>query len=165
MREFSKLQLQERKKEKISTFSQLFQNVVLSIQMKGLLFQRTSSFKGYNLLYFGYFSSPFFSSLSFSTFPHPTGGVSRDFPTGSSPFHGGAVSTSPHLSLQLLFPLLEMDLPWVWAAEKTGAALASTKPLSLGLGLCYLESLCQGEMRSTLPSCLHLLPGAQRLFN
>lgn len=63
-------------------------------------------------------------------------------------------SPSPHLSLQLLFPLLEMDLPWVWAAEKTGAAFASTKPLSLGLGLCYLESSCQGETSCTLPSCL-----------
>ena len=159
MLEFSKLQLQEVRKEKISTFSQLFQNVVLSIQMKGLLFQRTSSFKGYNLLYFDYFSSPLFS-----TFPHPTG-VSRDFPTGSSPLHGRAVSTSPQFSLPLLSPLLEMDLPWVWAVEKTGAALASTKPRSLGLGLCYLESLCQGETSSTLPSCLCLLPGAQRLFS
>ena len=50
MLEFSKLQLQEVRKEKISTFSQLFQNVVLSIQMKGLLFQRTSSFKDVSFL-------------------------------------------------------------------------------------------------------------------
>lgn len=39
--------------------------------MKGLLFQRTSSFKGYNLLYFDYFSSPFFSRLSFFHFSSP----------------------------------------------------------------------------------------------
>lgn len=45
------------------------------------LFQRTSSLKGNNLLYFDYFSSSFFSSLSFSIFNLSLPArVSRDLP-------------------------------------------------------------------------------------
>ena len=72
-------------------------------------------------------------------------------------------SPSPHLSLQLLFPVLEMDLPWVWAAEKTGAAFASTKPLSRFRALLPGKFMSRGdEFHSAF---LSLLSGAQRLLS
>lgn len=111
------------RKEKISTFSQLFQNVFLSIQIKRL-------FKGPLLSRDGTCSIliiflPLLLSLClfpFSFSQQESPGISQL--ELSSPWQSSLHQPSSPPAAPL--SLLEMDLPWVWAAERQVLCLDQT---------------------------------------
>lgn len=153
---FAKLP-QEQRKEKISIFSQQFQNAFFRFQIKRP-YRMTSSFKGNNSLYFDslFFLPPFLQPLSLCIFnlSLPTR-ISRDSHPGPLPFSFlKSCPTSPH---QQHFPLL-------------GLGSRNQVLLLPGLHSSLFRTLLPGRLVSggtgfTLPSWLCLLPGVQRRFN
>lgn len=155
---FAKLLPQEQRKEKISIFSQQFQNAFFRFQIKRP-FQMTSSFKGNNSLYFDslFFLPPFLQPLSLSIFnlSLPTR-TSRDSQPGPLRFSFlKSCPTSPHQ--QHFFPFLGLGsrnrvlfLPW---------------PHSSLFRILLPGRFVSGGTGFTLPSWLCLLPRVQRRFS
>lgn len=159
---------QEQRKEKMSIFSQQFQNEFFRVQMK-TLFQMTSSFKGNSSISILDFSSPFSSGL-FSLFPFLISPCQQESPRTP---HQDLFPSLPRRAVptrpgpEALLPPPTAGPPLGRAAEPD-AGLARPRHCALRAALpegwCQ-EVWCQGGTGYTLPSWLCLLPGVQRRFN